>query len=301
MRIADYRITEEADGIIVDGVTNFVPAHVFENGQSFRWKKEVDDGSYTGVVRGKVANINYVDERLFIRNAMVDDFHLLWFHYFDLSENYSEVEAQLLSTDPVLAEPIRYGKGLRMLKQEFWEVLVSYILSARSSISRIVKSIDDICVEYGNPVVYQGRKFHAFPSPEQVVNGGEDMLKRLKMGLSRAEDIFSAAEALVHKKIDVQSLGTQPDVEVARRELQKLHGVGPKIADCTLSFSGMRKDVFPTDRWIERIMRELYGQQFANEAAVYRYAEQRYGTLMSYAQGYLFYYAYNRKTKIGIS
>ena len=293
MRIADYGIAEEADGIAVNGITDFVTAHVFENGQSFRWKQELD-GSYTGVVQGKVANINYVNDRLLIRNATVEDFHSLWFHYFDLSTNYAEVKAQL-STDPVLAEPIRFGHGLRMLEQEFWEVLVSYIISARNSIPQIRRSVEAICQAYDNRVDYLHRTFYAFPLPEQIVDRGEDMLTRLKLGLTRSDAIFSAANALVHKTIDVQSLGTQPDVDMARRVLRNLHGVGPKIADCTLSFSGIRKDVFPIDRWMKRAMEKLYDQQFVNEPAVYHYAKERYGTLMSYAQGYLFYYAWQKK------
>lgn len=295
MRIADYGITEEAEGIAVDGITDFVTAHVFENGQSFRWKQELD-GSYTGIVQGKVANINYINDRLLIRNATVEDFHSLWFHYFDLSTNYDVVKAQL-SIDPVLVEPIRFGHGLRMLKQEFWEVLVSYIISANNSIPQIRRLVEAICQAYDNRADYLHRTFYAFPSPEQIVDRGEDILRRIKLGLTRSDDIFSAAKALVHKTIDVQSLGTRPDVDMARRVLRNLHGVGPKIADCTLSFSGIRKDVFPSDRWIKHIMEELYGEQFATEDAVYRYAEKQYGTLMSYAQGYLFYYAWQKKIR----
>jgi N-glycosylase/DNA lyase len=293
MRIADYGITEEADGIAVDGVTDFVPAHVFGNGQSFRWKQE-RDGSYTGIVQGKVANINYVNDRLLIRNATVEDFHLLWFHYFDLSTNYAELKAQL-STDPVLAEPIRFGHGLRMLKQEFWEVLVSYIISTRNNIPQIGRSVEAICQAYDNRVDSFQRTYYAFPSPKQVVNIGKDKLTQINLGLTtRSVAIFAAAEALVQKTIDVQSLGTLP-VERARGILQRLYGVGPKVADCTLSFSGMRKDVFPTDRWMKRAMEKLYDQQFADETAVYHCAKQRYGILMSYAQGYLFYYAWQKK------
>ena len=184
-----------------------------------------------------------------------------------------------------------------MLNQEFWEVLVSYIISANNKIPRIAKSVEEICQAYGNPVVYRGRTFHAFPSAEQVVKGGEDVLTQLKLGLTRSGDIFSAAKVLAYKTIDVQSLGTEPDVDRAREVLRNLHGVGPKIADCVLSFSGIRRDVFPTDTWMKRVMKELYGEQFATEATVYRYAEKRYGTLMGYAQGYLFYYAW--KNQIG--
>jgi N-glycosylase/DNA lyase len=298
MRTTDYDIREEAGGIAVDGVTNFIPDHVFGNGQSFRWKKEEANGSYTGVVQGKAANINYVNERLLIQNATVDDFHSLWFQYLDLSTNYDAVKTQL-STDPVLKKLIRSGHGLRMLKQDFWEVLASYIISARNSIPRICQSVEKICQAYGDPVIYRGQTFHAFPSPDQIVNQGKDMLAQLRLGLTRSDDIFSAAKALVYKTLDVQSLGTLSDVDMARGVLRKLHGVGPKIADCTLSFSGIRKDVFPTDRWMKRAMEKLYDQQFANETAVYHYAKQRYGPLMSYAQGYLFYYAW--KEKIGKS
>lgn len=297
MRIADYGITEEEGGIIVDGVTNFVPDHVFGNGQSFRWKKDEADGSYTGIVQGKVANINYVNERLLIQNAKVDDFHSLWFDYLDLSTDYDGVKEQLLSNDSDLKKPIECGHGLRMLKQEFWEVLASYIISARNSIPRIRQSVKDICQKYDNRVNYRDQTFYAFPSPEQVVSRGVEMLKPLRLGLTRSDDIFSAAEALVHKTIDVQSLKTLPDVDMARGVLRKLHGVGPKIADCTLSFSGIRKDVFPIDRWIKREMEKRYN--LANETAICRYARQHYGNLMSYAQGYLFYYT--RKEKIGKS
>jgi len=298
MKIAGYEIMEVEGGIAVEDVTDFVPKHVFENGQSFRWQPE-DNGSYTGIVQGKIANIHCVNSQLRIRNATINDFQSIWFDYFDLSTNYAEIKKQL-STDPVLDEAIRFGHGLRMLKQEFWEVLVSYIISARNNIPQIGKSVEAICQSYDNPVFYLDRKFNAFPSPEQVVNQGVDMLTRIKLGLTRRSvAIFSAAEAIVQKKFDVYSLSTEPDVDKARRVLQDLYGVGRKVADCTLSFSGLRKDVFPTDRWMKRIMEKFYDQQFANEIAVYDYAKQRYGSLMNYAQGYLFYYAW--KKKIGLS
>jgi N-glycosylase/DNA lyase len=150
------KIKEIQNGILLEGVNDFDATHIFECGQCFRWSKE-DDGSYTGVAYGKVINVlsDYEKSQVIINNTNAEDFQNIWYDYFDLGRDYGELKRKL-SEDSVMDMAIKHGKGIRILQQEPWETVISYIISANNNIPRIAKSINLLSEFYGQPLEYAG-------------------------------------------------------------------------------------------------------------------------------------------------
>ena len=134
-----YTVTEEKDRVIVKGVRDFDPVHIFECGQCFRWVRQ-KDGSYTGVARGRVVNISFQDGTLVIKNSSLEDFLNIWFEYLDLGRDYSKIK-EMLDRDEHMSRAIKFGHGIRILKQDIWELLISFIISANNRIPMIMKTV----------------------------------------------------------------------------------------------------------------------------------------------------------------
>jgi N-glycosylase/DNA lyase len=281
------------DRILVRGICDFDPVHVFECGQCFRWNKE-PDGSYTGVVRGKVANVSYTPGMLVIKNATMDDFINTWFDYFDLGRNYGTIKKAVI-IDEIMERAVEFGSGIRLLRQEPWEVLVSFIISANNRIPRIKKIIHDISRFFGEEKEYGGEKYHCFPDAAKLAPLSLDQVMKCKAGY-RCEYIIDAARAVSAGEFDTEKL-KRFKTDEARKALMRLKGVGDKVADCILLYSGIRYDVFPVDVWVRRVMKELYFKREVGFKEIRLFAQDRFGEYAGFAQQYLFYYA--REHKIG--
>src|SRR5690554_5919152 len=155
MEYRGYKIFEKRGSVIIKNVDRFEPAHVFECGQCFRWNRE-NDGSYTGVAMGKVINVDKKGTDLIMGNTSLDDFKRLWFDYFDLGRDYNRI-AGLVSVDDTMMQAVRYGHGIRILKQDFFETLVSFIISSNNSIPRIKKIIEALSEMYGRKISFNGK------------------------------------------------------------------------------------------------------------------------------------------------
>ena len=160
-------IIEKDNQIIIEGISeDFEPKHVFECGQCFRWLRE-DDGSYTGVVQGKVINVKKENDLIIFDNTNKEDFENIWFDYFDLGRNYGEIKNQLKVMDEYLEKATEFGKGIRILQQDGWEMLISFIISANNRIPMIQRAINNLSERYGKFIgEYRGKKYYAFPTPE---------------------------------------------------------------------------------------------------------------------------------------
>lgn len=279
--------------ILVRGIYDFDPVHVFECGQCFRWNKE-PDGSYTGVVRGKAVNVSYAPGMLIINNATMDDFVSNWFDYFDLGRDYGVIK-KAVNIDEIMEKAVGFGSGIRLLRQEPWEALISFILSANNRIPRIKKIIHDISRLFGEEKKYGGEKYHCFPDAGKLASLSLDQVMECKAGY-RCEYIIDTAKAVAAGEFDPKKLkGLKPDE--ARKALKSFRGVGDKVADCILLYGGIRHDVFPVDVWVKRVMRELYFKREVGFKEIKLFAEDRFGEYAGFAQQYLFYYA--REHKIG--
>lgn len=301
-------IEEKDNHIVIEGIRDFDPVHIFECGQSFRWVKQKDE-SYDGVAFGKYINVSLQDEKVVLKNTNYEDFVKIWYDYFDLGTDYDKIKEQLRKIDKNLEAAIEFGKGIRILRQELWETLISFIVSANNGIPRIMKIVEILAREYGEPVnTNQGLidsftcmidekelcKF-SFPTAERLYRASIQELDVCKGGF-RCKYIYNTARLVCEGHSNLKDLKEMTTFD-AREELKKLQGVGPKVADCVLLYSGLKFDVFPTDVWVKRVMEELYFKREASFKEINEFAERSYGDLKGFAQQYLFYYA--RENKIG--
>lgn len=289
-----YKIIERENRIIVENVRDFDPVHIFECGQCFRWLRQ-EDGSYTGIAKGKVINVMYHDGKLEIINSTTQDFIDLWFEYFDLGRDYSEIKLKL-AKDEIMKKAIEFGHGIRILRQDIWEVLISFIISANNRIPMIMKVVGAISKVYGEEIWFDGRSYYTFPGAEKLAGSSIEELEFCRGGF-RCKYIIQTSKMVKDGIVDLRKLAGMSSDD-ARNELTEFPGVGNKVADCTLLYSGTKYDVFPTDVWVKRVMEELYFKREASFREIQDFAGNYFGELAGFAQQYLFYYA--RENKIGV-
>ena len=233
------------------------------------------------------------DKVIFEGIANGESFEDIVKYYFDLNTNYSIYKEKLSKVDEFLKESIEFGSGIRILKQDLWECIISFIISANNNIPRIKKIIERLSKEYGTLVTYKGEEFYLFPTPEQLSKASVEDLRSLGLGF-RDKRIYNTTKLVLEKVIDLDEIAKMPDTESMRNELLKLDGVGPKVADCILLFALKRVDVFPIDVWVRRVMNDLYihneDEEKVNKKQLQKLAEDKFLGLSGIAQQYLFYW-----------
>jgi len=277
-------IRETASGILLKDVVHFDPVQIFECGQSFRWVKCKD--GYTGVVQGKLLKLKDIDGGFELQNTRMDEFHSVWSNYFDMDRDYGEIKT-VLSEDEAIKESINFGSGIRILNQDFWETLISFIISANNNIPRIKDIIERLSLAYGERIETGEGEYYAFPKPVVLGRASEEDLLRCGCGY-RARYIKKTAQMVESGEVSFERLKDMSYRE-ALNLLLKCPGVGNKVADCVLLFSAGKTEAFPVDVWIKRAMERLYGLNEKNEAEIRRFAQERFGKLAGFAQQYLFY------------
>lgn len=283
-----YKAYEENENLIVESVDSFEPKHVFECGQCFRWNQE-DDGSFTGVAYGKVLNVSKKDNNIVLKNTNLEDFKSIWYDYFDLERDYIDVKKRLRD-DETLKKAIDFGDGIRILNQDEWEILISFIISANNRIPMIMRAINLLSEKYGEFAgEYKGVKYYSFPTPQSLSGLTVEDLADCKTGF-RAKYIIAAADMVASGEIDIYSIKGM-ETELARKELMKFSGVGPKVSDCIMLFSMSKQDAFPIDVWVKRVMEYFYLEEDTKLPEIQSYANEKFGNLAGFAQQYLFYYA----------
>ena len=278
---------------ILKNISSFEPKHIFECGQCFRWDEE-QDGSYTGVVKNNVINVKKVDNEIIFSSLGADNLENLVKDYFDLNRNYEEIKKKLSQIDAYLANSIKYGSGIRILNQDLWETIISFIISANNNIPRIKGIINRLSQKYGNLIEWKGKEYYTFPTVESLSKASIEDLRSLGLGF-RDVRVYETTHKVLRKEVDLEELHKEKDTEKVRDALLTLSGVGPKVADCILLFSTLKRfDVFPIDVWVRRVMNELYikneDETKVNKKEIERLAKEKYGNLEGLAQQYLFYW-----------
>ncbi len=282
------RIKEENNKVIIDGMKDFHPDHTFDNGQCFRWNRE-DDGSYTGVAFGRAVNIDYKDGALILDNVPREDFCQIWKGYLDLERDYGALKRMFAEKDPAMAAAVSSGGGMRILRQEKWETLISFILSQNNNIVRIKKCVESLCAAHGKPVgTYRGRMRYAFPSPEALAGLGPGELDTCRLGYRANYIAETAKQIAADGGKALESLGGA-SAEAAYGYLLALSGVGPKVAHCVMLFSMGKYASFPLDVWIKRVMSQIYQIGEGDLKAMREFAAGHFGEYGGIAQQYLFY------------
>ena len=278
---------------ILENVKSFEPKHIFECGQCFRWDEE-PDGSYTGIVKDNVINVKKVDNTVYFTSLGADDLKNLVDDYFDLGRDYEKIKETLSKIDEYLENSIRYGNGIRILNQDLWETIISFIISANNNIPRIKGIINRISMKYGNKIEWNGKEYYTFPTVENLAKATVEDLRNLGLGF-RDVRVYDTTHKILNKEVDLKKLHQEPDTQKVRDTLLTLSGVGPKVADCILLFSTLKRfDVFPIDVWVRRVMNELYikndDETKVNKRDIEKLAKEKYGNLEGLAQQYLFYW-----------
>lgn len=267
---------------------DFNVKHIFECGQAFRWYAE-DDGSYTVVAFGRVINVFEKDGLVKIKNTSEDDFEKIWTPYFDLSRSYGDIKA-VLPQNPDLDKAKEYGYGIRILKQEEFETIISFIISANNMIPRIKSSIEKLSFLYGEKIGEdEKRAYYSFPKME-VLAGADPLEIREKARVGfRDVRIVEASRMLMQDDYSLDKLWAM-DTPALEKKLIDLPGVGPKVANCILLFAFQRFEVFPVDVWIKRVMEELFIHKEVKPKEIGKFAKDLFGPWAGMAQQYLFYY-----------
>ncbi|MBR5535225.1 MAG: DNA-3-methyladenine glycosylase 2 family protein [Clostridia bacterium] len=254
----------------------------FDCGQCFRW--EETDGVYEGVAGAYWGRFKETDGAIELETNCPDK--IFWMNYLDMERDYTDVK-KACSINPLMVQAVEYGGGIRILKQEFFETLVSFIISQRSSIPKIKSCVKKLCEKYGRKIDTEG-DFYTFPTAEDLKNVSEEDFRVLGVGY-RAPYLVRCVKSVLDGEISEKMLNGL-DTPSAREVLMKLHGVGDKVCDCVMLFSLARFDLFPSDVWIKRVMCEQFG---SSEASAKADGERLFGNVSGFAQQYLFYYRRN--------
>ncbi len=267
---------------------------IFECGQCFRWNKQ-EDGSYTGIWKENVVNVkkkgqDYIFLGICETGNLEDEIHT----YFDLDRNYETIKAELAKKDNYLKTSIQYGKGIRILNQDLWETIISFIISANNNIPRIKGIIERLSRTYGKEITWKGKNYYTFPTPEELKDVTVEAYRNLGVGF-RDIRLYETTKMILEGKINLGKLHKNPNTIEVRDTLLTLSGVGPKVADCILLFSDLKRlEVFPIDVWVRRVMNDLYIQNKdetkVSKRQIEELAKEKFGDLAGLAQQYLFYW-----------
>ena len=255
--------------------------HTFDCGQCFRFDRVEDTNyevEYKGVAFKKEVSFAQKGDEIFVIGADENEFDSLWRRYLSLDENYTEIHNGLLSLsdNEALRRALDYGRGIRILRQEPWEAICSFIISQNNNIPRIKGLIRALSERAGEKI---GDGVYSFPDAQAVADLGEDALRELKVGF-RAPYILDAAKKVASGELDLEKIRTMPTKE-AEKLLCTVKGIGPKVADCALLFGFSKYDAFPVDVWIKRVLAKYFSPDFAPEEL---------GEYAGIAQQVLFYY-----------
>lgn len=274
-------------------VKSFELRDIFECGQCFRWNKQ-EDGSYTGVFKNNVLNVKKNKDEIIFEGICENEIQQTVENYFDLNRNYEKIKEQLSKIDQNMKMSIEYGNGIRILNQDLWETIISFIISANNNIPRIKGIIERLSEKYGDEIKYKGNKYYTFPTQEQLKNVTVEEYRKLGLGF-RDIRLYETTKMILNKQVDIENMKNNPNTIEVREELLKLSGVGPKVADCILLFSDLKRfEVFPIDVWVRRVMNDLYikneDETKVNKKQIEKIANEKFGDLAGLAQQYLFYW-----------
>lgn len=287
-------IREKNNQIIIYDIKEFNTTHIFDCGQAFRWNKE-GDGSYTGVVKDKVINVKQDESSVIFDNVSMEDYEGIIKDYFDLSTDYAEIKRRV-NTDEIMNTAIEFGHGIRILNQDEWETMISFMISANNRIPMIKKVIENLSAVFGNYICsYRGKDYYSFPTAEKLSVAPVDKILECKAGF-RAPRIKEAAQRFLKEEDIIYNIKNTSYSE-GLNYLKTYNGIGDKVANCILLFSMKQFDTFPVDVWVRRVMQTLYVDKNTKDADIQKFAENKFGKLSGYAQQYLFYYA--RENGIG--
>ncbi len=279
------QIQQQENGVQVLGLSHFCLQETLFCGQCFRFE-EIAQGRYEGVVGSHVVRVSQPQaDALLVENTTLDAFNALWRNYFDLDTPYPQI-AQTLARNPVLRKAIAFAPGIRVLQQDLWETLCTFILSQNNNIKRIRQLVRRLCEQFGQPI---DESHFAFPTPQALCALSVEDLAPVRMGF-RARYILDAAQKVASGQLNLQSLYAL-DCESAAQELMQITGVGRKVASCILLYGYHRIDICPMDTWMIKTMKALFPKGLPRYMLPYA----------GIAQQYLFHYVRNHPETVHLA
>ena len=274
---------------IIENIKSFEPVHIFECGQCFRWNKEID-GSYIGVFKNNVIKVEKKENNVIFKGICEKDIKEICIDYFSLNENYEKIKQDLSKIDDNLKTSIKFGDGIRILHQDLWETIISFIISANNNIPRIKKIIERISEKYGKKIVFENKEYYTFPTPEELSKASVEDLRNIGLGF-RDVRVYETTRKIYNGEIDLENLEKEKNIEKIEETLLTLPGIGPKVADCIMLFALKKYQVFPIDVWVRRVISELYfDNKEQKPQKIKEFARNYYGNKAGLAQQYLFYW-----------
>ena len=277
----------------VGNLDSFELRDIFDCGQCFRWNEQ-EDGSYTGVFKGNVLNVKKEGNKVTFKGICNGDIKEVVEDYFDLNRDYKKIKEYLSKIDDNMKKSVEYGKGIRILNQDLWETIISFIISANNNIPRIKGIIERLSKNYGEEIEYNGEKYYTFPTAEELKDVSVEKYRELGLGF-RDIRLYETTKMILNGEVDIDNLRNNLNTMEVRNKLLTLSGVGPKVADCILLFSDLKRfEVFPIDVWVRRVMNDLYikneDETKVNKKQIEKMAQDKFGNLAGLAQQYLFNY-----------
>lgn len=259
-------------------IDNFNLSQICESGQCFRMKQK-NDNRYSIIAGSRYLEAEQQEnECMFYCDE--EEFDHFWKGYFDLEGDYAACISQINPNDFYLTNAAAFGSGIRILRQDLWEMIVSFLISQQNNIVRIRRCIRNICESYGEKLLNsQGEIYYGFPKPEVLAKLDEDDLKECNLGY-RSKYVVRTARSIVSGEVDLKEVQEMP-YRKAKEELLKLFGVGEKVADCICLFSLHHLEAFPVDTHIHQVLQNHYKRGFPN---------RRYKGYQGVMQQYIFYY-----------
>lgn len=232
------------------------------SGEVFRFN-EIGNGIFCTIAFGRILYIRKKQDNsnplLYEISCSKKEFEEVWYNYFDLSTNYEKIRGMIPKEDDFLYKAAKYSKGVRILSQDPWEMIVSFVISQRKNIPAIKKAVETLC-ECAGTLIDDHKRIYAFPTPEQMYKMSDEDWNKCALGY-RTKYLKSIVEQFYHKEITIKSLQNLEDEQLYNRLLE-LYGVGPKVASCIMLFGFHRLNSFPKDVWILRILEEKYNNKF---------------------------------------
>ena len=274
---------------MIENIKSFEPVHIFECGQCFRWNKE-KDGSYIGVFKNNVIKVEKKENNVIFKGICEKDIKEICIDYFSLNENYEKIKQELSKIDDNLKTSIKFGDGIRILHQDLWETIISFIISANNNIPRIKKIIERISEKYGKKIVFENKEYYTFPTPEELSKASVEDLRNIGLGF-RDVRVYETTRKIYNGEVNLENLEKEKNIEKIEETLLSLPGIGPKVADCIMLFSLKKYQVFPIDVWVRRVISELYfDNKEQKPQKIKEFARNYYGNKAGLAQQYLFYW-----------
>lgn len=278
---------------IIENQNSFELRDIFDCGQCFRWNIQ-EDNSYTGVFDKNVINVSKEGNKIIFKGVCEKDIKPTIEFYFDLNRDYEKIKSELSKIDDNMKKSIEYGRGIRILNQDLWETIISFIISANNNIPRIKGIIERLSEKYGEKIEWNGKYYYTFPTPEQLRNVTVQEYRSLGLGF-RDIRLYETTKMILDKEVDLEQMKKNKNTVEVKEQLLRLSGVGPKVADCILLFSTLKRfEVFPIDVWVRRVMNDLYikneDETKVSKKQIEKIAVEKFGNLAGLAQQYLFYW-----------